>query len=150
MFEIDGMTRAQKENLLAKLEMDLSRAKVEFTADELMLWDAACEAAANATGAPAAPIHVMVGPKKPISEKAYRQRAEYITSFMHRSCGRRLNRTERLHMAAIIFESLARYLRGWANQISAKTIMDNYESIPLAVDADYPMYAECELLGKLL
>ncbi len=53
-------------------------------------------------------------------------------------------------MATIIFESLARYMRGWMNQISAKTIMDCYESIPLAVDADYPMYAECELLGKLL
>ncbi len=147
---IDRLTKEQKESLLAELQLDLGKHDMDFSADEMMLWDAACTAASNRVTAPRQPIKTVVGRKDNMSAREYRSRCAYIIEFMNQACGKKLDRTERIVMAEILFESLSRYMRGWMKSISAKTIFDCYESIPLAIDEDYPMYAECRLLGHLI
>jgi hypothetical protein len=137
------MTVKQKEDLLTVLQNDLDRG-MELTPDEVLVWDCVCAI----TSVRNQSIRTVVnGMKGGIAPRKYREIVAFIMEYMVSGCGRRLSRVEKVHLLPIIFQSVKARM-SWT--ITPKTLLDNYKSIPVAMEVDYPSYADSELLDWLI
>lgn len=143
MYDFESMSRSEKRSLLERLEYDLSRGDVDFSSNDMLVWEAACAAASSKQN-----IRSVI--PKYISERKYKAAVEFTMEYMAKGCGRRLNRQERVLLLDTIFEALATHMRNWGPATTAKTMIDNYEAIPEAMDNEFPGYADSELLGWLI
>lgn len=144
---IDGLSKREREHLAAALAYKDSRlAAVEFSANEVLVWDA---------------INKLMMSRRPLrtylescrgsyGQTGFQADADDIVHFLNLAACRidgGVTRTVRTALVDLAISCLGRYLERAHCPVSHRTLVNNLPKVPHVIDRAFPGYAQAGLLG---
>lgn len=79
--------------------------------------------------------------------KSWEEKSSPVREFLIKGTSQKLTTTERISLAQLSADSLAEYLTRASVTVSPKTLFNNVEKVPLALDHAFPGYWGAKKLG---
>lgn len=159
---LEGLNERTQRALFDKLALQFKSRRVrhdkqdEFSHDERSLWSALVIAAnrpePSSVGAAKALSHFCASYGRP----RFRDALDEVDMFIDEACGARLSRPQMDFMRRLVLKSLAGEMAHWSTEdgrqfpIIPRTLLNNLDHMPPAVENDFPGYAAARLLHRIL